>query len=347
MNLRSPNWVQPGKIRYAAYEWLAMRVLFAYAMVESFALSGFAPFSPGAALGRGENFLALPYPRSLANFVDVTWINQPEHIHLVAGSLGVLLVVFVLGIAPAISMLGLLAFQCCLGSLENSQGGNVWHTSQVLALVMLGFAIAAVGENFTAWRQGGLRALWAERFRWLGYALRTPAAWLRPAVGPLETSVEARRSRTIYLVQQCLAVTYMVAGISKLWISKGRWCVQVQEIWLQFEKNQLLKYYQTLQPTPSFVTWATQAVEAHPTLTSGFFSVGLLLELGCFVALFNRGLMGLLGVALVVMHLLISACMMLDFYWNEWLVVIFFINVPYWLVRLGRTRSRGMQGVPA
>jgi hypothetical protein len=62
------------------------------------------------------------------------------------------------------------------------------------------------------------------------------------------------------------------------------------------------------------------------------FSIGLLLELFCFIALFNRGLLALFGVGLAVMHLMIAQIMVLKFFYNEWMLAIFFVNVPFWIL---------------
>ncbi len=334
MKINWSNWVHPGKIRYAPYEWLCMRLLFGYLMFRCFLHAGYHPFQCWNSPGRGADFMTQPYPRSIAQFMDVTWINQSEHIPMVAGMLGVFLIIYLLGVAPVLSMAGLLFFQVCLGALENSQGNNVWHTTQIVAFAMLGLGGAAFVENLKSLRQGGwagLRKHWADRYRWLGYALKTPASWWRKGANELEIRQEESRSFSIYIVQQLIAVSYVVAGISKLWISKGLWVIDVQNIGLQFEKNRLLKYYQTLEQ-PEVVPWATAFVNGHPTLTSWFFSIGLLLELICFVALFNRAFLALFGVGLVVMHLMIAMIMTLVFYYNEAVVGIFFVNVPFWLV---------------
>ncbi len=338
MNINWSRWIHPGKIRYAAYEWFLMRLFFGYVMFTSFRQSGYHPFKPWLAHGRGADFMSAPYPRSIAQFMDVTWINQPENVTAIAITLGVLLLIYLLGIAPVLCMAGLAFFQISLGALENSQGNNVWHTSQIVAFCMLGIGGAAVAENLRALRQDGLtalRALWRERYQWLAFALKTPAVWWRKAVTPMESRQEESRSFTIYITQQLIAVAYIVAGISKLWISKGTWFTDVQNIGLQFEKNRLLKYYQTLED-PDVIPWATAFVNAHPTFTSWFFSIGLLLELFCFIALLNRAFMAAFGVGLVVMHLMIAMIMTLEFYYNEMIATIFLVNLPFWIVWLGQ-----------
>jgi hypothetical protein len=336
--MKFPTWVHPGQIRYAAYEWFCMRLLFAYLMFASFRQSGYHPFHWWDAPGRGADFLTQPRPNGIAQFLDVTRVAQPANVPIIAGMLGIFLIIFMLGVAPVISIFSLAIFQIAVGALENSQGNNIYHTSQILALGMVGMGGAALVENIRALRTGGwsgLRAHCAARYTWLAYALRTPATWFRTASAGenLSPEIEARqeqsRSFLIYITQQMIAVAYVVAGLSKLWISKGTWFTDVQHIALQFEKNTLTKFYQELNPRPGIPS-VTVFVDAHPTFTSVFFAPGLLLEIFCFLALFNRSLMAVFGVSLMVMHFLIALIMALDFYYNEWLVAIFFVNVPFW-----------------
>ena len=335
---RFPQWVQPGRILYAAYEWWIMRWLLAAAVYSSFRLAGYDALHVASSTGRGADFMTQPKPRGLAQFMDVTWINQPEHIPQVALSVGILLVLLAFGLAPTLAALGLAFLQTMVGTLENSQGNNVWHTSQILVFALLGVAIAGGADAVQAWRRGELRQRLGQRWQWLGKLWKAPQCAWQKATEPLELAEERARSLTIYLVQQLMATAYVVSGISKLWISHGQWFTDVRFIGLQFEKNRLLKYYQTLEPPP-VIPWAAELVNAHPALTCGFFSVGLLLEVFCFIALFNRGLLAGFGLGLIAMHLLIAQLMALEFHYNEWLLAIFYINVPFWLMWLaGKAR---------
>ena len=324
------RWVHPGKILYAAYEWWIMRWLMVMTVYGSFKLAGYDALRFATTAGRGPDFTTQPKPRGLAQFMDVTWVNQPEHIPQVAFATLLLLVLFGLGITPVLAAFGLAFLQIMIGTLENSQGNNVWHTSQILVFALLGVGLAGVAEYWQAWRRQELGLRLRSRWRWLAHCLKNPGAIFKRAHTPLEIEEEKGRSLAIYLVQQLMATAYVVSAISKLWISKGQWFTDVRFIGLQFEKNRLLKYYQTLEP-PAVIPWAADAVNAHPFLTCILFSVGLFLELLCFLALFNRSLLAVYGIGLLVMHLMIAQLMALEFYYNEWLLAIFYINVPFWL----------------
>lgn len=331
---RWKRWIHPGKIPYTSFEWLVMRLLFAYLLFLSFRYAGYDALNWATSPGRGADFMTQPKPRGIAQFVDVTWVNQAANIPKVASAVGILLFLFVLGLTPVIASLGLAYIHIVIGTLENSQGNNVWHTSQILVFGLLGIGIAGiVGYVRAIWTKGlgGLVERIGDRLRWPVHVLKNPASLFRRATEPREISEETSRSETIYFVQQLMATAYVVSGISKLWISKGQWFTDVQFIGLQFDKNRLLKYYQTLQE-PNVVHWAADAVNAHPVAASFFFSIGLILEVACFVALFNRSLLAIFGIGLIAMHLLIAQIMALDFYFNECMLAIFYVNVPFWLM---------------
>lgn len=328
------RWVHPGQIRYFALEWWLMRLGFAIVVYNSFLAAGYHALNWAGSPGRGADFMTQPKPRGIAQFVDVTWINQPENLPQVAAAVGILLLLFILGRTPVIASLGLAYLHTVLGTLENSQGNNIWHTSQIVVVGLLGVGLAGIAEYVGALRRNGLAGLkerLIDRWRWPLHVLKNPRSIINPPASPIEETEEKGRSLSIYLVQQLIATAYVVSGISKLWISKGAWFTDVQFIGLQFDKNRLLKYYQTLQE-PDAIRWAADAVNNHPTLASMLFSIGLLLELFCFVALFNRGLLALFGAGLAIMHLMIAQIMVLKFFYNEWMLAIFYVNVPFWIL---------------
>jgi hypothetical protein len=79
------------------------------------------------------------------------------------------------------------------------------------------------------------------------------------------------------------------------------------------------------------VTELPRLIVEHPNLTRLAFTPGLLLELGALLALTGRRAACAVGLGLLAMHLLAREVMELGFVAHEWLLVIFFINVP-WLV---------------
>jgi len=71
----------------------------------------------------------------------------------------------------------------------------------------------------------------------------------------------------------------------------------------------------------------------HPWTTRLFFSPGLFLELLAFVALWGRRPAAFIGMGLLIMHYVIGIVMGLRFSAHEWLLLIFLVNMPYWIWR--------------
>jgi hypothetical protein len=76
----------------------------------------------------------------------------------------------------------------------------------------------------------------------------------------------------------------------------------------------------------------------HPTLSSLFFGMGLLIELFAFLALLGRRWAFFFGLTIIALHLSISHLMQLDFWYHIWAAVIFLLNLPGVLRTFGRVR---------
>lgn len=332
------RWYRPGQAVYCALEWLVMRLILTWITFISFRAAGYHALSWFDSPGRG--FHAVKTPRGIAQFTDVTWIADPANVPLVSGLVAGGLLLLLLGVAPLLSSLLLFLLHVYVGTLENSQGHNIYHTSQIVCFGLLGVTLGALFDYVQALRRhglSGLRQALADRWRWLPHLQRHPAAWIRRGANHLEQWTEQSRTRAIYTVQQLIATAYVVSGISKMWITQGTWMAQVKNIGIQFVKNQQNEYYETLQPLPT-IPWSVDFALQHPAAATLFFSIGLWLEILCFVALFNRGFLALFGIALILMHHFIAQFMALYFAYNQWLVLAFFVNVPFWILLLLRKR---------
>jgi len=73
----------------------------------------------------------------------------------------------------------------------------------------------------------------------------------------------------------------------------------------------------------------------HPLATCLIFGPGLLIELFLFLGLLGRGWSLVLGAIAVVFHLMVGLIMLLFFTAHIWLILLYFVNLPYWLVRCG------------
>lgn len=332
------RWYQPGQTSYTGLEWLVMRLLLAWVVFTSFKAAGYDALQWGSSVGRG--FRTISTPRGIAQFVDVTWIANPANAPTVAAVVAITLVLFVIGAAPLFSSLTLFVLHVCFGTLENSQGHNIYHTSQIVCFGLLGVMLGAIYDYVQALRKhgiAGLKEALSQRWSWLPYAWKHPAALMRRGANHFEQAVEQSRTRAIYTVQQLIAIAYVVSGISKMWITHGTWMAQVKNIGIQFVKNQQNEYYETLAPPPT-IPWSVDFAQHHPSLATVFFSIGLWLEILCFVALFNRAFLLVFGIALILMHHFIAQFMALYFAYNQWILFAFYVNLPFWLFFAWRRR---------
>ncbi|MGK0188070.1 MAG: hypothetical protein ACI9R3_003862 [Verrucomicrobiales bacterium] len=302
--------LQPGRAEYAGYEWLIMRVLFVFAAW------------PTLNARMLQQFSSLPYPNGLAQFVDLQWMLSPDKQSLVLAVAVVHLVFYIFNVAPLWTCSVLFVIHSLLGTVVNSQGA-IHHTSQIVAFVLLGQVI------------GYATLLLIRGRRDLAFGL-TQFELIRPA-----TRLKAAApSSVIFISQQLIATAYVVSAISKLIRSEGQWVSTLPNIALQLQKTRMMEHYNSLAPVPELAGWAITMVSEYPTVAMVFFSVGLALELFAFVALFNRGFMVLGGLGLILMHFSISQVMNLGFFYNKWMLLIFWVNVPFWCVAAVRRWSQ-------
>lgn len=309
------RWIHPGAIRYQGYEWLAMRVLFAAV--------AWRTCDPRML----QAHASLPYPHGLAQFLPLEWLFAPEAqwILLVLAALHLLL--YVLNVAPLWACAVLFVIHTLLGTVMNSQGA-IHHTSQIVGLALLGHIIGYCGLLMRGRRDIALGGAQFELLR-PRHRLASPA----PSI-------------VIYITQQLMATAYVVSAISKLVRSEGEWVASLPNIALQLQKTRMMAHYNTLEPVPELAGWAITMVRDFPAVAVAFFSAGLALELFAFVALFNRAFMLLAGLGLILMHVSITQVMNLGFFYNKWLLAIFWINLPFWCVAVAR-RSRCRMPSPA
>ena len=344
---RNKSWrskiYQPGRAVYAAYEWAIMRLILAWVVYGAFRLAGYDALHWWSSPGRGIHELTKPL--GIAQFTDVTWITDPANLPGFCAAVAISLAIFILGVAPFLSSLAMLVLHTFVGTLENSQDGNVYHTSQILCYAWLGICLGAAYDSIQALVKGGL-AGWLEaqanRWRWLCHAAKRPRALVTRGGDRLEQWMEQSRSRMIYTAQQVIATAYVVAGVSKLWISKGAWISQVGDgIVLQAVKNQRNEYFESLDPSVVLPA-SVEMIANHPMLAKLFFAGGLFLELCCFLALFNRVFLALFGIGLIIMHWAIAELMHLYFDYYQWILLAFFVNIPFWvMLAWKRIQSKG------
>lgn len=235
-----------------------------------------------------------PVPNGAAQVLNLTFLAETSIYGPLRWAVLLALVVYAVGLVPLLSLGLATAVVIAVGTLENSQGA-IGHHLQLVCLV--------AGTQ------------------WLAYAA-SPARWWRPTTDTQRNAVEAAK-----LV---IASAYVASACVKLIASQGLWVWQLPDIALQLIKTHANVYYDTLQPQS---TWAVDTlpglIVGHPNLTRLFFVPGLLLELFAFLALCGRRAAFAIGAGLLAMHLLIRVVMNLSFSAHEWLLLVFFLNLPY------------------
>lgn len=254
-------------------------------------------------------FHSQPVPNGLGHFLDFTFLADAPVYAPLRMSVLAALCLYACGLVPLLSLGWTTLVLISVGTLENSQGA-IGHHLQLTCLVAGAQCLAYVS------------ALRREK---------GPGLWCG--------SLEAHRD-AVHAAKLIIVAAYMASACVKLIASGGLWIWQLPEISLQLVKTHANVYYDTLWPMN---TWGAETVPAmiaaHPNLTRLFFTPGLLLELLAFLALTGRRAGFIIGGGLVVMHLLVRWVMQLSFSAHEWLLVIFFLNIPY-LIWLGLCRWR-------
>lgn len=320
-----------GRVDYMAFEWWVMRAGLAWFAVQ--------------ATPAGLPYPGQPSPVGVAKFFDLTWLGDPA----TPGWMGPLLLLFggllALGLAPLLGAAGLLVLHTAVGTYANSQGGGggSHHTTNLIGLMLLGLVLACLYRDVQALRRGGWRGLLTVRLQdweWLRYVARHPAAAFSRASDSMESAAQSFRSSQIWTILQMMAMSYVVSGISKVWRSGGAWLAEIKNLPLQFEKNRLNEYHDTLvMPPQTSADAMADWISHHPNIAALFFGAGLFLELFAFLGLWNRRLMALFGLSIITMHVMISDLMNLGFFYNKWTLFLFWVNVPFWAWALRHRRD--------
>jgi len=251
-------------------------------------------------------FTGQPKPHGLAAGlekvgVDLTFLNRPSAAGVVYTGFMVALGFYVVGVALPVA-LGWMFFSLLLhGTYQNSQG-SVHHHLQLVTCVV---GVQWVASLVAVCRRGGARA-------WLGLD-------------------ERAENRLVNWTQQVVVAAYVVSALSKLLISKGKWMWDTSLFGIQLAKAVDQDYYDQLRPGIETPAWLPDWLLEHPWLSRLIFGPALPLELFAFLALRNRVLGALYALVLIGFHFSVSALMSLDFRFNVQTMVVYFINVPFWL----------------
>jgi hypothetical protein len=241
----------------------------------------------------------IPSPNGITRLFDLHFLLDPHVFRIAHLALAAALILYVLRLVVWLALPVALFVNLTANGIENSQGA-IQHAAQIVSLVLL----AQTAAHFYG--------LWRRRQGEEGVALE---------------------SRAIWWSQQTIVAVYLLAGIAKLITTKGLWVFQARWIGVSITKAAYQSFYDTFNQADLERQLAVANFAAsHGWLVALIAAAGLLLELGSPLALINRTWAALIGSALVCFHLGLHYSMHLTFIYNQWLLVIFLINAPYWIV---------------
>ena len=278
------------------WEILIMRIFFAIVVYKSMPTPG-------------QIFDNQPVPNGIAHLIDLTFLARPGVYPAMKVVLVVALTVYATGFLLPLALPLMLAIHVMARTLYNSQGW-IHHGFQMVSLVILAQTIVVL--TFAIYRLVKKRPYPFTEGRSLG-------------------------SYFLFYSQMAVVSIYVVSVVSKIDRSDGHWFAKSHYVGLHVVKAERDRYYAKLQdpapgtePAPKAIQTARTAL-AHPNLTRIVLGAGVLLELLAFVALYSRGAALLIALGMIGFHRSIASLMSIYFHFNEWLLLIFLINVPFWL----------------
>mgnify|MGYP001811849534 FL=1 len=258
-----------------------------------------------------------PKPNGLAEWgMSFAWAGDPAVMGVLKIILVPVLVVYVLGVLRWLALPYMLTLSIAVGTFKNSQG-SISHVYQIITMVLL--------------VQCGLHLYLAVR-----RAARRPYAF--------KEGWTLDRAE-VFVSQSALAAIYLTTAITKLHRSDGTWIWQLRNIGVDLDKTWSQAYYNELVvDAPRWAIAIKDFVTAHPWAAVLLFAPGLFAEFFAFLGLYGRRLALVMGVLLVILHFGAIYVMQLEFWQNIACLLIFFINLPYWLVFRWTGRLSGQEG---
>lgn len=259
---------------------------------------------------------AQPEPVGLAHWFDLTWMHDNAAYGMMRSAFAVALIAYAAGVALPLVLPALAIMHILPWTLHNSQG-YTFHANQIMSLSLL-------GQTVTVW--------------WM--AARKRAGWLHP-------TGEAS-SWLLFNTQFVIAAAYLISVCSKMYRSDGEWLQNSYYVALDFVKTMRQNYYSGLDPQyavdPPLVAWFME----HPLTAAIMFDFGVFLEAFMILAIGSRKWTFLFGASLIVMHLSIAKLMNLFFPTHLWMLVIYWVNLPFLVsIGLGWVWQRFRPGQPA
>ena len=290
-------------------EMIVMRILFAAIVIWSMpAVSAMAELTQQ------------PRPAGLAKLFPLTFLSNPEIFGVLRWSAIAALAFYAAGIALPAALTIVTAVHILSLTLYNSQGVP-YHSHNIVSLTLL--------------------AQWlVYLFPWVYRLFRRKK--LRLPEGKSLADLSFHYSLHI------IAGVYVIAGVIKLLRTKGLWIWQSPDIAVELMKSNAQTYYNWLEIDGAYEhrQQIAQWMIENPNITRLFLGSGLLIEFFAFLALYNRLAALIGGLAFLGLHWGIGKTMGLHFHYNMAMILVFFINVPFWMGWL-RQKASGNALKPA
>lgn len=253
----------------------------------------------------------IPSPNGMTRAFDLHFLLDPQVFAWARTALAVALILYVMRLVVWLALPVALFVNLAANAITNSQGA-IQHAAQIVSLVLF----AQTSAHFFG--------LWRRR---------------------REEECRLLEDRAIWWSQQTIVAVYLVAGITKLIVTQGLWIFQARWIGVSVAKSAYQSFYDTFnQADLQQQLGVAHFAAAHGWVVALIAAGGLFLELGSPLMLINRLLAAILGCALLCFHLGLDYTMRLTFIYNQWLLIIFMINAPYWIVA-GARRIFGRAGL--
>lgn len=252
-------------------------------------------------------------PTGLATFIDLTWLSAPGVFLGCQIVLGIALALYATNRLMLLATGTMALVHILLFTLDNSQGATN-HAYQLLSLVQLAQFLTYLSPT----------------------VIRLLERWKKTKFPPLFAPDIRLSDLAIFFTQQTIAGAYLITGLTKLIRSKGLWVWQSPNLSVELLKSNAQNFYNRLETDATYDQRlaVAQWMIDHPMLTRALMGGGLVIELGALLALRGRAWALGVGIAVIALHWGIDVSMGLFFKFHIALVIIYFINVPYWITRL-------------
>jgi hypothetical protein len=259
---------------------------------------------------------SLPAPNGLARVIDLRFLLDPAVFNACRYALYGAVILYVLRIGWAVVLPYMTLLSAAVGSVINSHGA-IAHYLQIVSLVLLAQTLAYF------------------------------YGWFRDRGKPADEAARGE-NRLILWSQQAIAAAYLVSALTKLIRTSGAWISQSPLMAIQIVKTNEQDFYDMLNPERVGAGLAmAEWMAHHPFIVATIMGTGLLLELTAPLLLLGRGWAAFYGLALISFHETVHRVMKLQFTYNEYLVWIYLVNVPFWALMAARWFSRRRATAPS